>query len=70
MAATKINLTKLACTINANAVRGRSYEKFFTRKFIIQKFPYTKISRSTVYYVYMWEIYNGDNSTKHKSSGN
>ena len=43
MAATKINLTKLACTINANAVRGRSYEKFlqenlsyeslFTRKF-------------------------------------
>ena len=42
MAATKINLTKLACTINANAVRGRSYEKFFTRKFIIRKFLYTK----------------------------
>ena len=48
MAATKINLTKLVCTINANAVRGRSYENFFTRKFIIRKFLYTKISRSTV----------------------
>ena len=35
-------------TINANAVRGRSYENFFTRKFIIRKFLYTKISRSTV----------------------
>ena len=31
MAATKINLMKIiACTINANAVRGCSYEKFFT----------------------------------------
>ena len=35
-------------TINANAVRGRSYENFLTRKFIIRKFLYTKISRSTV----------------------
>ena len=52
MAATKINLTKLACTIIANAVRGRSYENFFTQKFIIRKFLYTKISRSTVY---KWE---------------
>ena len=43
MAATKINLTKLVRTINANVVRGRSYEiflhetlsyeSFFTRKF-------------------------------------
>ena len=46
MAATKINLTKLARTINANAVRGRSYEKV-----IIRKFPYTKISISTVYLI-------------------
>ena len=45
MAATKINHTKLACAINANAVRGRSckkilhenlsYESFFTRNFQI-----------------------------------
>ena len=35
-------------TINANAVRGRSYEKFFTQKCIIRKFLYTKISRSAV----------------------
>ena len=26
---------KLVLTINANAVRGRSYENFFTQKFII-----------------------------------
>ena len=38
MAATKINLTKLACIINDNAVRGCSYENFLTRKFIIRKF--------------------------------
>ena len=44
----EINLTKFVRTINANAVRGRAYEIFFTRKFIIQKFLYTKISRSTV----------------------
>ena len=36
-------------TINDNAVRGRSYENFLTRKFIIRNFLYTKISRSTVY---------------------
>ena len=48
MVATKINLTKLVCAINANAVRGRSYEILLTQKFIIQKFLYTKISRSTV----------------------
>ena len=48
MAAMKINLTKLACTINANVVRGHSYEILFTRKFIIRKFLYTKISKSTV----------------------
>ena len=42
-------LRKLACAINANAVRGRSYENFFTQKFIIRKFLYTKISRSTVH---------------------
>ena len=47
MVATKINPQKLACTINANEVRGRSYNNLFTRK-IIQKFLYTKISRSTV----------------------
>ena len=34
--------------INANAVRDRSHENFFTRKFIIRKFLHTKISRSTV----------------------
>ena len=28
-------LQKLAHTINANVVRDRSYEKFFTQKFII-----------------------------------
>ena len=70
MAATKINLTKLACTTNANAVRDRSYEKIFTRKFIIQKFPYTKISRSTVYYVYMWEIYTLPSIKAVVTSGN
>ena len=50
MAATKINLTKISmhCTIIANAVRGHSYENFFTQKFIIRKFLCTKISRSTV----------------------
>ena len=35
-------------TISTNTVRGRSYKKIFTRKFIIRKFLYTKISRSTV----------------------
>ena len=44
----KLILRKLACTINASAVRGRSYENFITRKFTIRKFLYTKISRSTV----------------------
>ena len=45
MAATKINLTKLVCTINANVVRGRSYEKNFLHKnlsyesFFTRKFP-------------------------------
>ena len=37
-------LQKLARTINANVVRGRSYEFFYT----IQKFLHMKISRSTV----------------------
>ena len=42
MTATKIITTKkLACTITANAIRGRSYKKFFTQKL---KFLYTKIS--------------------------
>ena len=50
MAATKINLMKLVHTIDANVVRGRSNEKFFTRKFIIRRFLYMKISRSTVIY--------------------
>ena len=36
-------------TINTNVVRGRSYEKIFYMKFIIQKFLYVKISISTVY---------------------
>ena len=48
MVATKINLTKLARTINTNAVRDRYYKNFFTQKINIQKFLYTKISRSTV----------------------
>ena len=48
MAATKINLTKVVCTINDNAVRGRFYENFVVWKFIIQKFLCMKISRSTV----------------------
>ena len=46
MAATKINLTKLVRTINANTVRGCSYEKFFTQKFL-----YMKISRSMVFLI-------------------
>ena len=37
------------CTINVNVVRGRSYEKFSTRKLVIQKFHNTKISRSTIF---------------------
>ena len=45
----KLILRKLARTSNANAVRGCSCEIFYT-KFIIRKFLYTKISRSTVYY--------------------
>ena len=49
MAATKINLTKLVRTIAANVIRGHLYENFFTQKFIIQKFLYMRISRSTVY---------------------
>ena len=47
--ATKI-LRKLACTINDNTVRDRSYENFLTRKFIIRKFLCMKISRSMVYH--------------------
>ena len=35
-------------TTNINVVRGRSYENFYTRKFIIRKFVDTKISRPTV----------------------
>ena len=50
MAAMKLILQKLVHAINANTVRGRSYEKNFTRKFIIQKFLHMKISRSTVFY--------------------
>ena len=37
-------------TINANAVRGCSYEIFFTLKFIIRKFLYMKISISMVHW--------------------
>ena len=48
MAAMKINLTKISMHYYADAVRGRSYENFFTRIFIVRKFLYTKISRSTV----------------------
>ena len=44
----KLILRKLACTINAHAVRGRSYQNIFTQKFIVQTFLYMKISRSTV----------------------
>ncbi|MCG8622919.1 MAG: hypothetical protein MJE68_13105, partial [Proteobacteria bacterium] len=36
-------LRKLACTINANAVRGRSYENLLYKSFF-----YIKISRSMV----------------------
>ena len=39
MAATKINLTKLVHTINANTVRGCSYEKFLHESFFTLKFP-------------------------------
>ena len=39
---------KLVHTSNANAVRGHSYKNFLARKFIVRKFPYKKISRSTV----------------------
>ena len=42
------NYMKIIAHYYANAVRGRSYKNYFTRKFIIQKFLYTKISRSTV----------------------
>ena len=35
-------------TININVVRDRSYENFSTQKFIIQKFPNTKISKYMV----------------------
>ena len=35
-------------TVNVNVVRGRSHKDFQTQKFIIRKFPNTKISRSTV----------------------
>ena len=51
--------------INANVIRGLflHVQKNFTRKFIIiQKFLYTKISRSTVYrvsrYIHVVLIYN------------
>ena len=54
MVATKLILRKLASTINANAARGHSYENFFTRKFIIRKSLYTKISRSTVFWIKYW----------------
>ena len=44
MAATKINLTKLVHTINANVVRDHSYENFLHenlpyKSFFTQKFP-------------------------------
>ena len=35
--------------INANTVRGCSYENYFTRKFLIRKFLNTKISRFIIY---------------------
>ena len=44
MAATKLILRKLACTINANAVRGRSYENFFTKIYHIRKFTVFALS--------------------------
>ena len=34
--------------ININMVRGSSYKKFFTQKFVIQKFLSRKISKSMV----------------------
>ena len=38
MAATKPNLTKISAHCNANVVRGRSYEKFFTRNLSYESF--------------------------------
>ena len=38
-------------TVNVNVVRGRSYEKFSTQKFVIWKFYNMKTSRSTVVYL-------------------
>ena len=43
------------CPINVNVVRGRSYENFSTQKFIIRKFPNTKISRFTVLLIHMYQ---------------
>ena len=65
MAAMKINLTKLACTINANAVnavRGRSYENFFTQKFII----YTKVSLHENFQIYGSSFFQGDHTLSRK----
>ena len=57
----KLILRKRMHTINVNVVRGRSYEKFSTQKFIIRKFPNTKISRSTVRaHITDWKLHTND----------
>ena len=50
MVAMKINVTKthVHCYGNVDMVRGCSYKKFTTRKFIIHKFHSTEIFRSMV----------------------
>ena len=57
MAATKINLTKTHAHYivysTINVVQGLSYKNFSTQKFVIRKFHYTKISRSTILYVHV-----------------
>ena len=55
MAAMKIILTKLAYIINANAVRGCSYENFLHKNlsyesFLTRKFPDLRYYTCTVYY--------------------
>ena len=49
MAAMKINLMKIVCTVNTIASGKRSLlQKKFTQKFIMRKFLYMKICRSTL----------------------
>ena len=63
MVAMKINLTKLARTINANAVRCRSYENFLHENLSYKSF-FTRKSTVATNFIYVASIVSAGSCTE------